>query len=80
MIQTLTLTPIPVLIRRIAVPASVGFFFNTMFNAVDTWYGGRVSTQALAAHDLQQQLGPRLADPGAGILHDRGGGCFLYRY
>jgi putative MATE family efflux protein len=52
MIQTLTTTPIPALIRKIAVPASVGFFFNTMFNAVDTWYGGRISTQALAALSL----------------------------
>ena len=52
MIQTLTAEPIPALIRKIAVPASVGFFFNTMFNAVDTWYGGRISTQALAALSL----------------------------
>jgi putative MATE family efflux protein len=52
MAQTLTTRPIPALIREIAVPASVGFFFNTMFNAVDTWYGGRISTQALAALSL----------------------------
>lgn len=52
MTQTLTTRPIPALIREIAVPASVGFFFNTMFNAVDTWYGGRISTQALAALSL----------------------------
>lgn len=52
MIQTLTAMPIPALIRKLAVPASVGFFFNTMFNAVDTWYGGRISTQALAALSL----------------------------
>jgi len=37
------------LIRQIVIPAKVGFFFNTMFNAIDTWYGGRISTQALAA-------------------------------
>src|ERR1700680_3438273 len=41
--------PIPRLIRSLAVPTSVGFFFNTMFNVVDTFYGGLVSTQALAA-------------------------------
>ncbi len=52
MTQTLTARPIPVLIRQVAIPASVGFFFNTMFNAVDTWYGGRISTQALAALSL----------------------------
>jgi len=41
--------PIPVLVRQIAVPASVGFFFNTMYNIVDTFFAGRISTDALAA-------------------------------
>lgn len=50
--QTLTTRPIPALIRSIAIPASVGFFFNTLFNAVDTWWGGQISTQALAALSL----------------------------
>ena len=49
MIQALAATPIPVLIRRITVPASVCYFSNTMFNAVDTRYGGRISTQALGS-------------------------------
>src|ERR1019366_5032465 len=31
--------------------------------------------QALVAHDLQRQLGALLADLGAGVLHDRGGGA-----
>ncbi len=44
--------PIPVLTRRIAVPASIGFLFNTLFNVVDTWYAGKVSTDALAALGL----------------------------
>lgn len=44
--------PIPTLIRRIAIPASVGFIFNTLFNVVDTWYGGKISTAALAAMGL----------------------------
>jgi len=43
----LTTAPIPVLIRRLAIPAGTGFFFNTMFNVVDTWYGGKLSTTAL---------------------------------
>jgi len=42
----------PGLIRELATPASVGFFFNTMFNVVDTWYAGRFSTEALAALSL----------------------------
>jgi len=41
--------PIPQLVRRIALPASVGFFFNTMFNVVDTLFAGLDSTDALAA-------------------------------
>jgi putative MATE family efflux protein len=48
----LTSDPIPGLIRRIAIPASIGFFFNTMFNFVDTWFAGRISTDALAALSL----------------------------
>jgi putative MATE family efflux protein len=39
-------------VRRIAIPAAVGFMFNTLYNVVDTWYGGRVSTDALAAMSL----------------------------
>jgi len=45
----LTQGPLPDLIRKIALPASTGFFFNTMFNVVDTWYAGQFSTEALAA-------------------------------
>ncbi len=33
---------------RMAVPTSIGFFFNTMFNVVDTFYAGRLGTSALA--------------------------------
>lgn len=36
----------------IALPASIGFFFNTMYNVVDTYFGGLVSTDALAALSL----------------------------
>lgn len=31
------------------MPMSIGFFFNTMFNVVDSYYAGQVSTSALAA-------------------------------
>jgi len=48
----LTTAPIPLLVRRLAIPAGTGFFFNTMFNVVDTWYGGQLSTTALAAMSL----------------------------
>lgn len=52
MTTELTTAPVPALIRRLAVPAGTGFFFNTMFNVVDVWYGGRLSTTALAAMSL----------------------------
>lgn len=50
--QDLVNRPIPELIRMIAVPASVGYFFHTMFNVADTWFGGMISTQAVAALSL----------------------------
>lgn len=46
--EPLTEGPIRKHILRMAVPLSVGMFFNTMFNVVDTFYAGRLSTTALA--------------------------------
>lgn len=45
----LTEKPIWDLIKKLAIPSSVGFFFNTMFNVVDTFYAGTLSTVALAS-------------------------------
>ena len=47
-----TTTPLPQLIRSIALPSSIGLIFNTLFNVIDTYYGGLVSTTALAALSL----------------------------
>ena len=44
--------PVPKLVRDITLPASIGFFFNTMYNVVDTYFGGLISTQALASLSL----------------------------
>ncbi|MGH1481533.1 MAG: MATE family efflux transporter [Geminicoccales bacterium] len=44
-----TIDPVPGLIRQIAVPAGTGMLFQTLFNVVDTWFAGLISTQALAA-------------------------------
>lgn len=46
---SLTTDAIPQLTWRIAIPASVGMFFNTMYNFVDTYCAGLLSTDALAA-------------------------------
>jgi putative MATE family efflux protein len=59
--------PIPRLIRKLAVPTSVGYFFNTMFNVVDTFYGGMVSTEALAALSLSFPIFFIIISVGAGI-------------
>ena len=48
----LTTQPIPRLIRDIALPVSIGLFFHTMYNVVDTFFGGLISTQVLAALSL----------------------------
>ena len=40
--------PIPRLVRDLSVPVSVGYFFQTMFNVVDNWAAGKLSTEALA--------------------------------
>ena len=40
--------PIPQLLWRIAIPSSVGMLFNTLFNFVDTYCAGLLSTDALA--------------------------------
>lgn len=49
---SLTTGPLGKHIRNIALPLSVGFFFNTMYNVVDSFYAGQVSTEALAAMAL----------------------------
>ena len=45
----LTKDPIAGLIKKIAIPASVGTFFQTMFNVVDTFFAGKISPEALSA-------------------------------
>lgn len=49
---SLTTDPIPQLTWRIAMPMSIGMFFNTMFNVVDTKCAGWLGTEALAALSL----------------------------
>lgn len=50
--ESLTRDPIPPLLKRLALPVGVGFFFNTMYNVVDTWFAGGISTTAVAAVSL----------------------------
>ena len=41
--------PIPSLLRQLSIPSSLGMLFNTLYNIVDTYYAGLISTEALAA-------------------------------
>ena len=48
----LTTQDIPLLIKQLAIPASTGMLFNTLYNVVDTFYAGLISTQAVSALTL----------------------------
>ena len=52
--RTANLTSGPLMghLIRLAVPAAMGYFFNTMYNVVDTFWAGRLSTDALASLSL----------------------------
>ncbi len=41
--------PISSLLKKIAVPASVATLFQTLFNIVDTYFAGKISSDALSA-------------------------------
>jgi putative MATE family efflux protein len=54
--EDLVTTPIPRLIRSIAIPAGIGMLAHTMFNVVDTYFAGRFSVEAVAALSLSFPL------------------------
>lgn len=37
------------LFKKVAIPASIGTFFQTMYNIVDTYFAGKISAEALSA-------------------------------
>ena len=41
--------PIIDLLKKIAIPASTGTLFQTLYNVVDTFFAGKISPNALAA-------------------------------
>ena len=65
--NSLTSDPIPQLTWRIALPASIGMFFNTMFNFTDTYCAGLLSTDALAALSLSFPVFFLLLAVGSGL-------------
>ena len=65
--RRLTTAPISGLIREMTIPVSIGMFFNTMYNVVDTWFGGLISTQAQAAMSLSLPVFFIIISIGSGI-------------
>ena len=47
--MNLTKDSISTLLKKIAVPASVATLFQTLFNIVDTYFAGKISSDALSA-------------------------------
>ena len=37
---------VKILIRKLAIPASVGTLFQTLYNIVDTFFAGKISPEA----------------------------------
>jgi len=46
----LTEGSIPELIKKMALPAAIGLFFQAMYNATDAYYVGQLSKTAFAAY------------------------------
>jgi len=63
----LTQGPIISHVRQLAIPAAIGFFFHTMFNVTDTYFAGKVSTDALAALSLTFPIFFMIISIGAGM-------------
>ena len=34
---------------NLAIPASMGMFFNTLYNLTDNWFAGKISAEAIGA-------------------------------
>ena len=54
-------------IRKLALPASTGFLFNTMYNVVDTFWAGKLSTDSLAALSINFPMYMLLMSLGVGF-------------
>lgn len=65
--KDLTEGSIPQLVKTMAIPVSIGFFFQAMYNITDTYYVGQLSTTALAALALTFPLFFLILSLGGGI-------------
>ena len=63
----LTKGSIPGHFRRMAVPTAIGMVFTTLYNVVDSYFAGLISTNALAALSLSFQIFFMLVTIGFGV-------------
>ena len=61
--------PIPLMTRKIGIPVAVGATFNTLYNVVDTIYGGLISDDVLAALSLSFPIFFLLIAFGLSLIH-----------
>lgn len=54
-------------LKRLAIPASIGFLFNTLYNIVDSFWAGQLSTDSLAALALNFPLYMLIMSLGVGF-------------
>jgi len=64
----LTSNPIGWLLKQIAIPASVGSLFQTLFNIIDTFFAAKISSEALAALTKSFPLYFLIISAGIGIV------------
>ncbi len=64
----LTSNPIGRLLKQIAIPAGIGSLFQTLFNLVDTFFAGKISSEALAALAKSFPLYFLIISAGIGIV------------
>jgi len=54
-------------LKNLAIPASIGFFFHTMYNITDTYFAGLISTQSLSALSVTFAIFFMIVAVGAGM-------------
>ena len=64
----ITSRPVIQLLKKLAIPASTGSLFQTLFNIVDTFFAGRISSDALAALAKSFPLYFLIISAGIGIV------------
>ncbi len=67
MIKDLTQGDLKKALRSLAIPATIGYLFHTLYNVTDTYFAGTISTQALAALSISFPVFFLLLGVGIGV-------------